>query len=84
MMLNYISRDNLHRDAQGLWEKLLAHYILLVKSRVMDSRAVAHVFVPCLVHANSRQQATVSYINTQLTTCCNHVTEYLHITLKEE
>ncbi|XP_060558323.1 uncharacterized protein LOC132718621 isoform X3 [Ruditapes philippinarum] len=50
-------RSNLHRDAQTLWDKLMEHFILLVKNRVMGTREVAHVFVPCLVHAGSENQA---------------------------
>ncbi|KAL4239074.1 hypothetical protein ACF0H5_003777 [Mactra antiquata] len=51
-------RSNLHRDALALWDRLLDHFVLLVKNRVMGTREVAHVFVPCLVHEGSEYQNT--------------------------
>ncbi|XP_052765941.1 centrosomal protein kizuna-like isoform X2 [Mya arenaria] len=49
-------RDNLHRDAKSLWSRLLEHFLLLVRGRVMGTREVAHVFVPCLLHELSHYQ----------------------------
>ncbi|WAR19563.1 hypothetical protein MAR_001401 [Mya arenaria] len=52
----HVIQDNLHRDAKSLWSRLLEHFLLLVRGRVMGTREVAHVFVPCLLHELSHYQ----------------------------
>lgn len=49
-------RENLHRDSLSLWDKLMEHFVCLVKNNVLGTRELAFVFVPCLVHDNSRMQ----------------------------
>lgn len=67
MMFYFLYRRNLHRDAQELWDKLLEHFVILVKNRVMGTREVAHIFVPCMVHEGSHYQEIVSiYLSIEL------------------
>ena len=59
MIYLFVFRAQLHRDAQGLWDKLLEHFVCLVKNRAMGTREVAYVFVPCLAHDSSQYQDKV-------------------------
>ena len=61
VMCLFVFRAQLHRDAQGLWDKLLEHFICLVKNRAMGTREVAYVFVPCLAHDSSQYQDKVGF-----------------------
>ena len=58
-----VNSENLHRDARGVWTRLLQHFLCLVRGRVMGTREVAHVFVPSLLHQHSTYTEQVFYLN---------------------
>ncbi|XP_064603955.1 LOW QUALITY PROTEIN: centrosomal protein kizuna-like [Liolophura sinensis] len=49
-------RSQLHKESQGLWDKLFEHFCTLQKHKVMGPQEIAAVFVPGLVADKSENQ----------------------------